>query len=98
MTLQTQQATIRPIPGSSQQITPTVSTGLTVPAGASLAVISTSVQAVRYKDDGSAPDTTHGILISVGAAPYYYWGDLNAIRFFNAVAGAIVDVLYYATN
>ena len=100
MTLQIQQATIRPIPNSSQQISAlTTAAPLTPPVGASLAVITVTGQSVRYKDDGTAPDATHGVIIPVTTlAPFYYWGDLAAVRFIQTTAGAVMDVLYYATT
>ena len=83
------------IPLGHQQIAPTASTALTVPSGARFALIGTSVQAVRFTDDGTTPTLTVGCRISVEQGPFWYSGDLTALLFFNDVAGALVDVLYY---
>lgn len=78
-----------------QAIAPTTSTALTVPDGATHCSITTAVQAVRYTDDGTVPTLTVGQLLPVGLAPMWYAGDLHKVLLFNAVAGALVKVLYY---
>lgn len=83
------------IPMGHQQIAPTTSTALTVPAGARFALIGTSVQAVRFTDDGTTPTLILGVRISVEQGPFWYSGNLASLLFFNDVAGALVDVLYY---
>jgi len=83
------------VPVGHQQIAPTSSTALTVPTGARFALIGTSVQAVRFTDDGTVPTLIKGLRISIEQGPFWYSGDLGALLFFNDVAGALVDVLYY---
>ena len=81
-------------PMGHQQIAPTSSTALTVPAGARFAMLGASVQAVRYTDDGTVPTLVKGVAIGV-THPIWYSGDLTALLFFNDVAGGLLDVLYY---
>lgn len=83
-------------PMGHEQIAPTSSTGLTVPVGAKFALMSASVQGIRFTDDGTAPTLTLGVVIPVGAAPMWYAGNLSSLLFFNDVAGGLLDVLYYS--
>ena len=79
-----------------QQITSlTSSTALTVPAGASMAVIVPEGQALRWRDDGVAPTATVGMPVYVGAV-LNYDGDLKLIRFIQQSSGGILNVSYYA--
>lgn len=83
-------------PMGYQQITdcdPAVS--LTVPNGASYALIKAEAQAVRWCDDGTVPTTSVGMVIDVGDE-FWYTGDLRAIQFFEDAAGAILNISYYA--
>jgi hypothetical protein len=79
-----------------QQITSlSSSTALTVPAGATLALIVPETQSVRWRDDGIAPTATVGMLVPANASMSYD-GDLKSIRFIAATSGAILNVSYYA--
>lgn len=77
-----------------QQILPSTSTGLTVPATATYAIIQAEGQAVRWRDDGTAPTAAIGMVIGVGGE-LSYDGNLNAIRFIEAAATAKLNVSYY---
>lgn len=79
-----------------QQITSlSASTGLTVPSGATLALIVPETQNVRWRDDGTAPTSSVGMPIFVGAS-LSYDGDLNRIRFIQQAASATLNISYYA--
>lgn len=71
------------------------SVGLTVPSGATLALIVPETQNVRWRDDGTAPTSSVGMPIFVGAS-LSYDGDLNRIRFIEATASAKLNISYYA--
>lgn len=78
-----------------QQITATSSAvGLTPPAGAIYARIVPEAQAVRWRDDGTSPTASVGMLWAVGTE-YVYSGSLSSVRFIAATAGAILNVSYY---
>jgi hypothetical protein len=78
-----------------QQITSlSASTGLTPPAGAALALIVPSVQAVSWRDDGTAPTAAIGMLLPVGVQ-LSYSGNLAAIRFIEVTASATLNISYY---
>ena len=79
-----------------QQITSlSASTALTVPSGATLALIVPETQNVRWRDDGTAPTASVGMPIFVGAS-LSYDGDLNRIRFIEETASAKLNISYYA--
>ena len=87
-----------------QQITSLSSaTGLTVPAidpnglnaKPSIALITPEGQAVRWRDDGTAPTATVGMPLAVGVT-FQYDGDLSKIRFIEQTAGAKLNISYYS--
>lgn len=83
-------------PKGYQKLTPTTVTGLTVPAGATYALIKTETQVVRWRDDGEDPTATDGMKIDVGDE-FWYPGQLTKILFLDTGAGAsTVHVSYYA--
>ena len=87
-----------------QQITSLSSaTGLTVPSkdpttGEKLtpgkAVIICETQAVRWRDDGTAPTSSVGMPLATGQ-PLEYDGDLSRIQFIEQTASAKINVSYY---
>ena len=70
-------------------------TGLTPPTGASFVIIAISGQTVRWRDDGTNPTSTVGMPEADGAV-FAYTGDMSTITFIEQVAGAIINVSYYA--
>jgi len=87
-----------------QQITSlTGSTALTVPTRdlngltckPSIAIITPEGQAVRWRDDGTAPTASVGMPLAAGVT-LQYDGDLTEIRFIEQVIGAKLNVTYYA--
>ena len=79
-----------------QQITSLSSaTNLTVPAGATMAVIVPEGQNVRWRDDGTAPTATVGMPVYVGAV-LNYDGDLKKVQFIQQASGGILNISYYA--
>ena len=88
--------------GYQQIVGAAAATALTVPtrdnngtsAVPTLAVIIVEGQAVRYRDDGTAPTAAVGMPIAVGSV-FFYDGDLKAIRFIQVAATATINVSYY---
>lgn len=66
-----------------------------LPAGASVAIIKSSAQAIRLRDDGTAPTAGVGYPIAVGTEYYYCGASIGAVRIIAQVAGAGLDILYY---
>lgn len=90
---------IRRVPCGYQQLAVDTAKSLTIPAACgeapSLAVIRTEAQAVRYRDDGTAPTTTVGMPIAIADPPLEYQGRISALQFIAQTSGGIVDVLFY---
>jgi hypothetical protein len=79
-----------------QQITSLSSAvSLTVPLGATRALIAPAAQSVRWRDDGVAPTASVGMPVAAGAY-LSYDGDLSLIRFIETTASAELNVTYYA--
>ncbi len=75
-----------------QQLTPSASTGFTVPTGASLAVVTADTATVWWRDDGTAPTTSVGMPITVGAYLSFV-GNLATVRFISATGH--LNISYY---
>ena len=70
------------------------STALTVPAGTSLAVVQCTSVAVRYRDDGTAPTSTIGMLLTINQY-YTFESSLSMLRFIETSASTVLNVSYY---
>lgn len=89
--------------GYQQITTLSSSTALTVPVvdvnGLSckptMALITPEGQAVRWRDDGTAPTASVGMPLAAGVT-LQYDGDLTQIRFIEQLGGAKLNVTYYA--
>lgn len=68
--------------------------GLTVPKGATIAVIVAETQAVRWRDDLTTPTASVGMPLATGT-PFPYDGDLQNIQFIEQSAGAKLNIAYY---
>ena len=78
-----------------QQITSlTTATGLTIPAGSAVAIITCSGTSVRWRDDGTNPTSSVGYPLPVGAE-LVYSGSMPAIKFIETTASAALDICYY---
>jgi len=79
-----------------QQITSLSSAvGLTVPTGATLALIQAESQNVRWRDDGTDPTASVGMYI-VADSVLPYTGKLSAIKFIQTTARANLSITYYS--
>lgn len=83
-------------PKGYQQITSlAAATALTVPSGATSATIVAETQDVRWRDDGTNPTATVGMLLPKGTQ-LQYSGNLAAIKFIETAASASLNISYYA--
>lgn len=61
---------------------------------ARIALIQTEGQAIRYRDDGTAPTSTVGMPLATGTV-LSYEGDLSTIQLIAQANNANISVLYY---
>jgi hypothetical protein len=89
--------------GYQQLATVSSATGLTVPSRdpisgmdvkANFALIVAETQDVRWRDDGTAPTSSVGMLLKAGTI-FQYDGDLNKIQFIEVTGSAKVNISYY---
>ena len=59
-----------------------------------VALIQAINQNIRYRDDGSDPTSSTGMVLFAGQS-IWYTGDLRALRFIEETAGAEVNILAY---
>lgn len=82
-------------PKGYQQITNlSASTSLTVPSGATTCILMAETQDVRWRDDGTDPTASVGMLLKK-ETPFYYTGNLAEIEFIQTTASASLSVSYY---
>lgn len=78
-----------------QQITNlSAAVGLTVPQGATRALIAPLSKDIRWRDDGVAPTASVGMPVTAGTY-LSYDGDLKNIKFIETAASAEINVTYY---
>lgn len=58
-------------------------------------LLQAETQNVRWRDDGTAPTASVGMILIAGDAPYPYDGDLSKIQFIEVTASAKLNVSYY---
>lgn len=81
--------------GYEQITTLSAASGLTVPSGATSAVIIAETQSVRWRDDGTNPSGTVGMLLPTNTM-LEYSGNLAAIKFIETAASAKLNITYFA--
>jgi len=70
---------------------------LTIPPGCTLVLVTPEVAAVRWRDDGTAPTATVGYPLAVGGELQYSATRMEALRFIQQTAGAIINVAFYGS-
>lgn len=67
-----------------------------IPAGCTTLLITPQTQAVRWRDDGTAPTATVGYPLAVGQELVYTGRGQANLRFISQVAGAAINIVAYA--
>jgi hypothetical protein len=71
-------------------------TALTIPTGATVAVVQPDTAAVRWRDDGTAPTGAIGMQILTGATVAFGGGSMTAVKFILTTGGSpVLNVSYY---
>jgi hypothetical protein len=68
---------------------------LTVPTNAKFCVIQAQTQDCRWRDDGTAPTASVGMVLAAGASMLYE-GELSRFKIIETTTSAKVNVSYYA--
>ena len=66
-----------------------------IPSGTSLIIITPQTQAIRWRDDGTAPTASVGYPLAVGDELRYTGLNMPALRVISQVAGAVVNCVAY---
>ena len=82
--------------GYQQIVGLAASTALTVPAGTSYALVIAEAQAVRWRDDGTAPTASVGMPLAVGVEEKFSSSSFASLRFIQQTATANLNVAYYS--
>ena len=80
---------------SAASLTVPTTTPLGTVASPRIALLQCESQAVRWRDDGTSPTASVGMILNVGDQPYPYDGDLKKIKFIETAASAKLNVSYY---
>ena len=80
--------------GYEQLATLTSAAALTPPAGSVLAVMVGETQSIRWRDDGTNPTASVGMLLTAGTI-LEFTGNLAAFRAIEATSAAKLNVSYY---
>lgn len=83
--------------GYQQLASPAAATALTVPTGATVAVFTAEAQNIRWRDDGTNPTASVGMLLTSGST-FEYAGTLSAVKVIQATGGGILNVSYYSIS
>lgn len=89
-----QNASLRPKGFQSLPVS-TVAVGLTVPAGAELAIGFLETDVVRYRDDGVNPTASVGTPLNPSTSFVICQGSLSTIRFIRQTTDAALNLAYY---
>lgn len=81
--------------GYEQVTSLSAAAALTVPSGARVAMVQAETQNVRWRDDGDDPTGTVGMLLVADDRATLMVGSLNALRFIETAASAVLNVTYY---
>lgn len=82
-------------PAGYEQVTVlSAAVGLTVPSGADRALIQAATQDIRWRDDGTSPTASVGMVLAAGTT-LEYTGDLSAFEAIETAASAELNVSYF---
>lgn len=78
-----------------QQITSlSAAAAMTVPSGATVALIQAETKDIRWRDDGTNPTSSVGMILPAGTS-VFFTGSLSAFRAIETAASAKLNISYY---
>ena len=72
--------------------------GAGIPPGTTHILIQPAAQAIRFRDDGTAPTTTVGYPIAVGTEFIYAGSAMSQLRLISQAAGAVVNLVAFGSG
>lgn len=72
--------------------------GMTIPAGTSVVLVQPETQNVRYRDDGTDPTASVGMLLVANTVYQFNIAQLARCKFIEAAASAKLNISYYGTR
>jgi hypothetical protein len=74
--------------------------GIPLPTTAipNLALLVAGTGSLRFRDDGTAPTPSLGVLLATGLAPYEYSGDISQLALVGVSGTVAVSIAFYATR
>lgn len=66
-----------------------------IPTGAEYALVQAEAQNLRWRDDGTDPTTTVGMLLASGSTILIKNTDLTAVKLMRAVSAGIINITFY---
>ena len=69
-----------------------------IPVGTTIALITPQSQAVRWRDDGTAPTATVGYPLAISSELVYTSQSMGNLRFISQVAGAAINIAFYGST
>ena len=83
--------------GYQQMTSLAAATAPTVPAGTAMMLMMVEGQDIRWRDDGTSPTATVGMLVTVGQTLQYDAGQLAVLKIIEVAASAKCNLSYYGT-
>lgn len=85
------------VPMGYEKLDPTAVVGITASLAGkgNVAILQCETANVRFRDDGTDPTATDGMLLIAGANYYEYRGDLSKIKFLEVAINAVLHVSVY---
>lgn len=81
--------------GYQQLGTLTAAIGLTIPAGTETVLLQGESQNIRYRDDGTDPTASSGMVLAAGTLYEMTVGQIARMKFIEATSAAKLNVSYY---
>jgi hypothetical protein len=69
-----------------------------IPVGTSVAYITVETANIRWRDDGTAPTTSAGMLIVAAAPVLLYQGDVTKMQIIAVSGSPVVDISFYKVH
>jgi hypothetical protein len=66
-----------------------------IPTGANVVILKAEAQALRWRDDGTAPTSSAGMPIATADAPFVYVGQPSKLRFIEQTSGGKLNAAFY---